>query len=780
MRIRTQFLITLLLFGALLLVISASALLTRLQVKRAVQQEEIADSIAMGASELSYLSNDYVIYRESQQLSRWQSRFALFSSSVSRLQAAGPEQQALISNMQANLGRLKTVFDSIVSAIGSSAQEQGEPFDPRLLQVSWSRIAVQSQELVSDAWRLSQLLDAQAGKAERDNTIIILTMIGVFGAYFLTNFLIVQRRTLKSIARLQAGTAVIGSGNLDFMIEEKKNDEIGDLSHAFNRMASDLKKVTASKVEYQKAERRVRQQIAIQEAINRVLEQAIIPRTEEALGRTCLSVAEQLTRSKFGFLAEMNAEGLLEEIAVSDPGLENCGMTGPSGHGRGPLQCFKIQGLYGRVIQDGKAFYTNDPDSHPDNISMPEGYPKLTSFLGVPLLREGRTAGIIALGNREGGYRAEDLQAVEALAPAIMEALMRKRAEVLLKDSEEQFRRAVEEAPIPIIMHAEDGQVLQISRRWTEFTGYTLQDMPTLEAWLSQAYGEGAEAVWDHVHSLFSGNQRTVDVEFPIRTHGGEIRYWSFSASSPGILRDGRRFVVGMAVDITERKRAEQLKDEFIGMVSHELKTPLTVIIGALSVASDEQLPHQQARELIAEAGSYAIALAGIVENLLELSRYQSNRLALQAERTDISPIAQAVVQKLKAKSPLHRLRVDIGPDIPKVMIDRVRVERILSNLVENAIKYSPKGGEVRIIASLRDGQLIIGVSDQGMGISIEDQRKLFQSFERIRANETPNIPGLGLGLRVCRILVEAHGGRIWVESEKDKGSSFFFTVPLA
>ncbi len=133
----------------------------------------------------------------------------------------------------------------------------------------------------------------------------------------------------------------------------------------------------------------------------------------------------------------------------------------------------------------------------------------------------------------------------------------RKRAEVALKESEEQFRRSIEEAPIPVIMHAEDGQVLQISSSWTELTGYRLTDLPTLDAWLNSAYGEGADVVRDHVRALFKGDRRSIGLEFPVRTKDGAIRHWSFSASSPGTLRDGRRFVVGMAVDITERKRAE-------------------------------------------------------------------------------------------------------------------------------------------------------------------------------------------------------------------------------
>jgi len=124
---------------------------------------------------------------------------------------------------------------------------------------------------------------------------------------------------------------------------------------------------------------------------------------------------------------------------------------------------------------------------------------------------------------------------------------------------EEQFRRAIEAAPIPIIMQAEDGEVLQISRTWTELTGYTLADVPTFDAWLTRAYGEGADSVRNHMHELFKEEQRTLNVEFPIRTRNGDTRYWNFSASSPGTLRDGRRFIVGMAVDLTERKDANKI-----------------------------------------------------------------------------------------------------------------------------------------------------------------------------------------------------------------------------
>ena len=161
MRIRTQFIITMLLFGIILVVIAASAIITNQKLEKTSQQEKLAANIAQGASELSYLSNDYLIYRESQQLSRWQSRFASFSNQVASLNVDKPEQQVLVRNIQANEQRLKQVFDSVASAVGGPSQNRSTALDLAFLQVSWSRMAVQSQGLVSDASRLSQLLHQQ-------------------------------------------------------------------------------------------------------------------------------------------------------------------------------------------------------------------------------------------------------------------------------------------------------------------------------------------------------------------------------------------------------------------------------------------------------------------------------------------------------------------------------------------------------------------------------------------------------------------------------------------
>jgi signal transduction histidine kinase len=251
-RLRTQFIITMLVFGIILVAIAALVMITSKRVEKASEQEKNAADIARGASELSYLTNDYLIHREGQQLRRWQSRFTSLSGEVAGLNVDKPEQQALVRNIQASTKRLKEVFDSVVNTAGNSSETQNITLDSAFLRVSWSRMAVQNQGLVSDALRLSQLLRAEMDQLRQTRTIVMFLMIGTFSTFLFLSYIQIFRRALKSISALQAGAAVIGSGNLDFIIEEKHDDEIGDLSRSFNRMTADLKAVTASKADLEK------------------------------------------------------------------------------------------------------------------------------------------------------------------------------------------------------------------------------------------------------------------------------------------------------------------------------------------------------------------------------------------------------------------------------------------------------------------------------------------------------------------------------------------------
>jgi PAS domain S-box-containing protein len=232
--------------------------------------------------------------------------------------------------------------------------------------------------------------------------------------------------------------------------------------------------------------------------------------------------------------------------------------------------------------------------------------------------------------------------------------------------------------------------------------------------------------------------------------------------------------------DVTQRKMAERIKDEFLGLVSHELKTPLTVVTGALYTSMIPGISEQDRQNLIQDAIFGAESLASIVDNMLELSRFQANRLELRLERVDLTMLAQKIIDKVKKKTTIHNLVIDIPADFPNARADHLRLEGILLNLVDNAVKYSPRGGKICISAKREDDTITMSVLDEGLGISTENQAKLFEPFQRIESGRNASMPGVGLGLTVCKRLVEAQGGHIRVESQLGKGSTFYFTLPVA
>jgi PAS domain S-box-containing protein len=278
-----------------------------------------------------------------------------------------------------------------------------------------------------------------------------------------------------------------------------------------------------------------------------------------------------------------------------------------------------------------------------------------------------------------------------------------------------------------------------------------------------------------HIHEATSGERWEV-VEIPIKHKNGTVSILLWNSATL-YTADGKTAVATIAQgqDITERKKVEQMKDEFIGLVSHELRTPMTVITGSLKTAMSKGVTSNDKKILLENAIEGAGALSVILENMLELSRYQTGRLQIHREPVDLSSIAISVIEKLKPRSEGHNFRTEFPGKLALVEADPMRVERIIYNLLENAAKYSPEGSEITVTAHEKGEQVITEVTDKGIGILPEDQSRIFEPFERLGKAASQ---GLGLGLVVCKRLVEAQGGQIWVESEPDKGSTFYFSLP--
>ncbi len=245
---------------------------------------------------------------------------------------------------------------------------------------------------------------------------------------------------------------------------------------------------------------------------------------------------------------------------------------------------------------------------------------------------------------------------------------------------------------------------------------------------------------------------------------------------------DGEPFcMMASFIDITERKKIDQLKDEFIGLVSHELRTPLTVINGCLSTLLTEwdRLSPSEVQQLLKDALLESESLSHLIENLLELSRVHAQQLALYSELIDVRNLIRDTLTKIKRQDTTHRFVSSIPDKLPPINGDPLRIERILYNLLDNAAKYSPSSSQIKILVNAELDRLVISVSDRGRGLSSSEQARIFGPFQRLENSRPDQARGAGLGLMVCRRLVEAHGGEVWVESKKGKGSTFSFSLPF-
>lgn len=223
-----------------------------------------------------------------------------------------------------------------------------------------------------------------------------------------------------------------------------------------------------------KEEEHIRRRTKITAAVNRVLEGALRAGSDVEVAGICLSEAEKLSGSRFGWIGEINSSGRLDTIALSDPGWDVCTMTGRQA---AAIKDMEIRGIFGRVLKDGKSMFTNEPAAHPDRVGVPDGHPELTSFLGVPLKQAGRTIGMLALANKDSGYTWSDQDAMESLSMVFLEALQRNRAEGAIRAGELKYKNIFEN--IQDVYHevSMDGIIQEVSPSIEIELGYTREDL---------------------------------------------------------------------------------------------------------------------------------------------------------------------------------------------------------------------------------------------------------------------------------------------------------------
>jgi signal transduction histidine kinase len=234
------------------------------------------------------------------------------------------------------------------------------------------------------------------------------------------------------------------------------------------------------------------------------------------------------------------------------------------------------------------------------------------------------------------------------------------------------------------------------------------------------------------------------------------------------------------AREVAALKKIDRLKTELLSTVSHELRTPLSSIKGYATTLLEhgEILAPEEAREFLEIIDSESDRLDELIRNLLDMSRLEAGVLRIDREPTDLSEVARACMRRVQRHTERHQLLLEWETD-QLVDVDASRIAQVMNNLMENAVKYSPDGGEIVTAAQVQGTMLQISVADQGVGIPQRDLHRVFDRFHRVEGEISKRVGGTGLGLAICQRLVEAHSGKIWVESRLGKGSTFYFTVPL-
>lgn len=393
---------------------------------------------------------------------------------------------------------------------------------------------------------------------------------------------------------------------------------------------------------------------------------------------------------------------------------------------------------------------------------------------------ERKAIGALVIANKRRGllFSEEDRRILEILARQSASVIAGAQIYIELRERKEQLERAFESMMAGVILVNNDGKIGLINHA-------------ALQAFCDSTDGNVVGKPYDQivvhekVRSLLTTTllEKTELIDEVEVLEPDEHIYHV----NTGIVRDEQgnpTGVIALFADITEVRRLERMKTEFVSTVSHELRTPLTAIKGFVATLLEDREGYfdpETRYEFYQIIDQETDRLHRLIEDLLNLSRIERG-VALQPhwQRVNLMDVIERILSIQRSYTERHELIAEIHKPLPPIVADEDKVDGILTNLVNNAIKYSPDGGEVRVKAIRENNSILITVTDQGLGIPKDKLQKIFEKFERIDTRETRAAGGTGIGLYLVKHLVELHEGQIWAESEgQGKGATFYVRLPI-
>ncbi|MCX6153561.1 MAG: PAS domain S-box protein [Candidatus Kapabacteria bacterium] len=553
------------------------------------------------------------------------------------------------------------------------------------------------------------------------------------------------------------------------------------------------------------AEEALKKQLSLASFISTIQSRFILSNEKSKTFDLLLQDILELTGSEYGFIGDVlyNDEGLpyLKTHALTNIAWSEDTRKFYDEHAPGGLEFFNLNTLFGKALRTKEVIISNNPTQDPRRGGLPEGHPALNSFLGIPLKIENELIGMIGIANREGGYDDEFinyLQPVLSIISNIIQAYRveneRQKAEEALKLSIQKLELYIEQTPLAFIEFDLEGIITVWNPGAANIFGYSAEEVigKNWRLIVPESATALVEHVWESILSLSGGHHN----ENENITNDGKIIYCDW-INSPLIDTNGIKIgVASFAIDITERKLAEEalviakakaeesdrLKTAFLQNMSHEIRTPLNGILGFSTLLQYDDITRDEINEytnIILQSGKRLMETVG---NVLDISKIETGQIELQNKSFSINSLLSDLFTFFAPNANENDVdleyHAELNDENSMMMSDEIKINQILTNLINNALKFTSKG-RVDFGYKLKDNFIEFYVRDTGIGIPEESKNRIFVRFAQVNLAITRGYEGTGLGLSICKGLVELLGGNIWFDSEVNKGTTFFFTLPF-
>ncbi|WP_240315353.1 sensor histidine kinase [Mucilaginibacter pineti] len=362
------------------------------------------------------------------------------------------------------------------------------------------------------------------------------------------------------------------------------------------------------------------------------------------------------------------------------------------------------------------------------------------------------------------------------LANNVTEQVLADKVRQKLEISERHFRLLADLVPAKISNARPNGEVTYFNQRWLDYAHLSFEELRDFGYY--QMMHPDEIPVFTERLAAAAKEKKPIEMEMRFKNAAGDYR-WHLNIASPVLDDNGEITMwVGSTTEIQRLKEDDQRKSDFIGMVSHELKTPLTSLTAILQVVETKLRKSDDTfvTGALEKANQQTKRMSQLINGFLNISRLESGKIAIERRSFLIGGLIREVIEEVSLAGTTHIFELQsCGKTV--VQADQPKISSVLSNLLSNAVKYSPKGSRIWVSCEAFEGELRVSIADEGIGIRPEDREKIFERFYRVKSNS--HISGFGIGLYLSAEIVEHHGGRIWVESETGKGSVFYFTLPL-